>query len=80
MPDNTDAHQNADIRAAKNATHVDDLIAIIGDLDSQITQWKDASKFDLPRDLEIHLKEQDSRIEELKSELEQARDRYEAIN
>ncbi len=55
MPDNTSGNQDAEIRKAEGS-HIENLIAIINDLDSQITAWKTASEgCKDPGDLEAKL-------------------------
>ncbi len=57
MPINTSTQQDSQIREAQSSSHIDNLVAIIEDLDAQIVQWKEASDCDSPEDLKQKLAE-----------------------
>lgn len=53
---NTTSQQDRDIAEAEASQHISTLVEIIGDLDEQLTAWKEASGCSSPDELKDNLR------------------------
>jgi len=57
--------QLQELKAAQSDNHIANLVAIIEDLDKQITVWRECSECDTPEELESKIAQMDKTIESL---------------
>lgn len=57
--------QLQEIKTAQSDNHIANLVAIIEDLDKQITAWRECSECDTPEELKNTIAQMDKTIESL---------------
>ncbi len=73
MNSNTTSAQDHQIREASKVATIDDLLAIISDLDDQLDDWSDKTGYGTPDDAKAELESRAAGIDQLNSELAAAK-------